>query len=90
MGLSEDSYFIFHNPRIVRRRLSAGVEQALHARSENSKELESERKIRCFPRGVHLPEEKEGICKYFLLNPWHRLIIHTISSYSKLIEINRY
>lgn len=36
MGLSEDSYFIFHNPRIVRGRLSAGVEQALHA--QNSRE----------------------------------------------------
>lgn len=70
MGLSEDSYFIFHNPRIVRRRLCPPV-YLKHARSgESSKELESERKIRCFPRGVHLPEERrEGICKYFLLNP---------------------
>lgn len=65
MGLSEDSYFIFHNPRIVRGRLSAGVEQALHA--QNSRELESEGKIRCcFPRGVRLPEERREVRKYFL------------------------
>lgn len=82
MGLSEDSYFIFHNPRIVRRRLSAGVEQAFTRRQRELERTGKWTKDTLFPSRRSFAGGKEGNMQ--VLSP-ESGIIHTISSYSKFV-----